>query len=356
MTAYVALRELPLDQELVAPAVPPDPRRVAARPRAGERMSVRDLLYGLLLPSGNDAAATLAQGAAGSRSAFVDADEPGGPTARPRRHQLREPDRARRSRATTRAPATWRRSRCACAASRLFRRIVDTPRITLAHRRPPARPRQPQRPVSHGAVDQRRQDRLHARTRATSSSPRAPQRGSTLLSAVMGAPSMPARDDDTLALLATGSRSTAAGTPVPARARRSRTTAVPNGDAASRWSRLARVQRDRAAGPARRGRGATRRADVDGADPPRAAASGAPSSRVDGERGRPRAARGAYSVRVAPASRSPARASTTRVPGPRASLDRALAVVALAVRSRRASARWSGIVVPASLNGQGADE
>ena len=38
---------------------------------AGERMSARDLLYGLLLPSGNDAAATLADGAAGSTPSFV---------------------------------------------------------------------------------------------------------------------------------------------------------------------------------------------------------------------------------------------------------------------------------------------
>ena len=37
----------------------------------GERMTVRDLLTGLLLESANDAAATLAEGVAGSREAFV---------------------------------------------------------------------------------------------------------------------------------------------------------------------------------------------------------------------------------------------------------------------------------------------
>ncbi len=71
MTAYVALRELPLD------------RIVRARPydaiygesllelRPGQRVSVRDLLYGLILRSGNDAAYDLALAAAGSEQGFV---------------------------------------------------------------------------------------------------------------------------------------------------------------------------------------------------------------------------------------------------------------------------------------------
>jgi D-alanyl-D-alanine carboxypeptidase (penicillin-binding protein 5/6) len=37
----------------------------------GERLSLRDLLYGLLLPSGNDAAYTVAQAVAGSQQAFA---------------------------------------------------------------------------------------------------------------------------------------------------------------------------------------------------------------------------------------------------------------------------------------------
>ncbi len=39
--------------------------------RAGERVSLHDLLYGLMLPSGNDAAVTIAEGVAGSQIAFV---------------------------------------------------------------------------------------------------------------------------------------------------------------------------------------------------------------------------------------------------------------------------------------------
>jgi D-alanyl-D-alanine carboxypeptidase len=39
--------------------------------RAGEQLSLKDLLYGLLLPSGNDAAIALAEAVSGSESAFV---------------------------------------------------------------------------------------------------------------------------------------------------------------------------------------------------------------------------------------------------------------------------------------------
>ena len=66
--------------------------------RAGERISVRDLLYGLILRSGNDAAHDLALAAAGSQAAFVAADEPPRRRSRPRRHPLREPDRPRPAR------------------------------------------------------------------------------------------------------------------------------------------------------------------------------------------------------------------------------------------------------------------
>ena len=71
MTAYLSLSRAAARRDADGAALPPDPRRVAARPRAGERMTVRDLLYGLLLPSGNDAAVTLADGVAGSTAAFV---------------------------------------------------------------------------------------------------------------------------------------------------------------------------------------------------------------------------------------------------------------------------------------------
>lgn len=72
MTAYVALRELPLER--VVRAAPYDALygESLLELRAGQRVSVRDLLYGLILRSGNDAAADLALAAAGSQERFVD--------------------------------------------------------------------------------------------------------------------------------------------------------------------------------------------------------------------------------------------------------------------------------------------
>jgi serine-type D-Ala-D-Ala carboxypeptidase (penicillin-binding protein 5/6) len=72
MTAYLALRELPLDKTLTAPDYQPSsPLESLAGLAPGERMSVRDLLYALLLESANDAAVTLAEGVSGSVPRFV---------------------------------------------------------------------------------------------------------------------------------------------------------------------------------------------------------------------------------------------------------------------------------------------
>lgn len=71
MTAYVALRELPLDEVVRAAPYSPIYGESLMGLKAGERVSVRDLLYGLILVSGNDAAHTLAIRAAGSEARFV---------------------------------------------------------------------------------------------------------------------------------------------------------------------------------------------------------------------------------------------------------------------------------------------
>jgi len=72
MTAYLALEELPLDRRLPATAYNALPVESVLGTRAGERVSVRDLLYALMLASANDAAVTLAEGASGSVPKFVD--------------------------------------------------------------------------------------------------------------------------------------------------------------------------------------------------------------------------------------------------------------------------------------------
>jgi serine-type D-Ala-D-Ala carboxypeptidase (penicillin-binding protein 5/6) len=73
MTAYLALSALKPNQMVTAPAYrPSNPAEITLGLRGGERIRVRDLLYGLLLPSASDAAITLADAVSGSVPAFVD--------------------------------------------------------------------------------------------------------------------------------------------------------------------------------------------------------------------------------------------------------------------------------------------
>jgi len=71
MTAYVAIKDLPLDKIVRAQPYEPEYGESLMGLRAGQRISVRDLLYGLILRSGNDAAHTLAVDAAGTEAHFV---------------------------------------------------------------------------------------------------------------------------------------------------------------------------------------------------------------------------------------------------------------------------------------------
>ncbi len=71
MTAYLALHRLEPGHRLRAPAYRALPAESLLGLRAGERMTVRDLLYALILRSANDAAATIATGISGSERRFV---------------------------------------------------------------------------------------------------------------------------------------------------------------------------------------------------------------------------------------------------------------------------------------------
>ena len=71
MTAYVVLHELPLDRLVRAAPYDAEYGESLLGLRPGQLVSVRDLLYGLILRSGNDAAYDLARAAAGSESRFV---------------------------------------------------------------------------------------------------------------------------------------------------------------------------------------------------------------------------------------------------------------------------------------------
>jgi serine-type D-Ala-D-Ala carboxypeptidase (penicillin-binding protein 5/6) len=71
MTAWVSMHEMPLDKIVHAAPYEAEYGESLLGMRAGQRISVRDLLYGLILRSGNDAAHTLAVSAAGSTQRFV---------------------------------------------------------------------------------------------------------------------------------------------------------------------------------------------------------------------------------------------------------------------------------------------
>jgi serine-type D-Ala-D-Ala carboxypeptidase (penicillin-binding protein 5/6) len=71
MTAWVVLHELALGRIVRAAAYHAGPEESLLGLRAGERISVRDLLCGMILVSGNDAAYDLALAAAGSERRFV---------------------------------------------------------------------------------------------------------------------------------------------------------------------------------------------------------------------------------------------------------------------------------------------
>ncbi len=73
MTALLVLEREPLRRVLTAPAYAAGPAESIMDLQAGERMSVADLLTGMLLPSANDAAHALAIRTAGSLPAFVSA-------------------------------------------------------------------------------------------------------------------------------------------------------------------------------------------------------------------------------------------------------------------------------------------
>ncbi|MGI8579310.1 MAG: D-alanyl-D-alanine carboxypeptidase family protein [Solirubrobacteraceae bacterium] len=73
MTALLTLRRAPLSRVFTVPHYGAGAAESQIGLRPGERVRVDDLLRGLLLPSANDAAETLAVGVAGSRGGFVNA-------------------------------------------------------------------------------------------------------------------------------------------------------------------------------------------------------------------------------------------------------------------------------------------
>jgi D-alanyl-D-alanine carboxypeptidase (penicillin-binding protein 5/6) len=71
MTAYVALERVSLDETVVVPASAARVGGSTLDLRGGERITIRDLVIGTLVPSANDAATALAIAAGGSVDRFV---------------------------------------------------------------------------------------------------------------------------------------------------------------------------------------------------------------------------------------------------------------------------------------------
>jgi serine-type D-Ala-D-Ala carboxypeptidase (penicillin-binding protein 5/6) len=199
MTAHLVLGRLPLDKLIIAAPYDPIPGESLLGLEPGEHMSVHDLLYGLLLPSGNDAAATLADGVTGPIPAFV-----GQMNRAARRLGLDETSYANPigldEAGNYSSPRDLASLAMTLRRNKLFRRIVNTPRITLETGN---RPRTIENhndlvlryPWINGVKTGYTLDAGYVLV-ATGT-----RKGVTLLSVEMGAPSIAARDRASLELL-----------------------------------------------------------------------------------------------------------------------------------------------------------
>jgi D-alanyl-D-alanine carboxypeptidase (penicillin-binding protein 5/6) len=202
MTALLTLEGAALDDVItVAPYTPGAAESIAGL-RAGERLTVRDLMRALMLASANDAAVTLATGISGSVDSFVDEMN-----ARARELGLRDTtytnpvglDQGRNrssARDLVRLAIVLRRNE-------FLRKTVDMPRATLtsgARRRTIVNRNTLVRTVPE--VNGMKTGRTNQAGYVLVGS--ASRNGVTVVSAVLGDPTEAARDADTLALLRYG--------------------------------------------------------------------------------------------------------------------------------------------------------
>jgi serine-type D-Ala-D-Ala carboxypeptidase (penicillin-binding protein 5/6) len=203
MTAYLALKNLKPSQMIAAPSYHPSASaEITLGLRPGERMRVRDLLYGLLLPSASDAAETLAVGVSGSVPAFVQRMNQAArrlgltDTSYANPIGLDDPDNYSSAHDLVTLASILLRNK-------LFARIVDTPAATLSS-------------GDHPRTVTSRDTLLNSvswingvKTGHTLSAGyvlvgSGTQDSTTLISAVLGTPSESSRDADTLKLLQYG--------------------------------------------------------------------------------------------------------------------------------------------------------
>lgn len=201
MTALLTLERASLDDVMTAVRYNALPVESQLGLRAGERLTVRDLLRGLLLESANDAAATLAVRVAGSRERFVRLMNSRARDLGLDDTRYRDPiglDDRGYSTATDLVKLTLILRRFA-----FFREVVDQRQATLrsgARRRTIANRNALVRevPFVTGVKTGRTQSAGFVLVGS------AQRRGVTVISAVLGAPSEAVRNADTLALLRFG--------------------------------------------------------------------------------------------------------------------------------------------------------
>ena len=203
MTAYLALKKLKPNQMIAAPTYHPSASaEIELGLRPGERLRVRDLLYGLLLPSASDAAQTLAVGVSGSVPKFVTAMNQ---TAQ----RLGLTDTSYANPIGLDDPHNYSSARDLVALAsillrnRLFARIVNTPAATLHSGD------HPRTVISRDTLLNEVPWINGVKTGHTLGAGyvlvgSGTQDSTTLISAVLGAPDEPTRDADTLKLLQYG--------------------------------------------------------------------------------------------------------------------------------------------------------
>jgi D-alanyl-D-alanine carboxypeptidase (penicillin-binding protein 5/6) len=204
MTALLTLEKAKLSDVYTAARYFPPAIESQIGLQQGERMTVRDLLRGLLVESANDAAVTLAQGVAGTPRAFVRAmNRRAAELGLEHTHYanpigLDESGNYSSARDLVRLATVLR-------TSRFFRKTVDESTVTLrSGLRPRAFENRNDLVRQYPWVNGVKSGHTRAAGYVLVGSGRRPGKAIQLVSAILGTPSVGARDADTVSLLRWG--------------------------------------------------------------------------------------------------------------------------------------------------------
>ena len=203
MTALLTMEKAKLADKIAASDYIAAPIESKLSLRPGERLSVADLLRGLMLESANDAAMALADGVGGSEPKFVRMMNRHARKLGLDEHALREPDRARRARQLL-LRARPRQARGRPARAELHPQDREPHLGDADHGRPAAQHPQPQHAAGEGSRGSTALKTGHTSSAGYVLVGTRTARGVTLVSVVLGTPSLAARDADSLALLKWG--------------------------------------------------------------------------------------------------------------------------------------------------------